>query len=147
MKKLFSVLVITCMMIITSSCGVQTIKESENLVIPVSQVTEKPRFYAFRIDETDMEVIAVRDSAGNIRTAFNTCQSCYTSGNGRYQADGSELVCQNCGFRFTAEQVGLESDGGCNPWAITEQNRTLSGDALEISYDFLKNSKDIFANW
>ena len=57
----------------------------EDLVIPVSEITETAKFYPVTVEETEMEVFAVRDSKGGIRTAFNTCQSCYTSGNGRYE--------------------------------------------------------------
>lgn len=35
-----------------------------------------------------------------IRTAFNTCQVCYSSGRGYYVQEGNVLVCQNCGNRF-----------------------------------------------
>ena len=42
------------------------------------------------------------------------------------------------------EQVG-ESAGGCNPWPILEEDKTDS--EVKISYDFLKESSDIFENW
>lgn len=122
--------------------------EPENLIIPLSGVSETASFYPVTVDGTEMEVLAIKDSSGNIRTAFNTCQSCYTSGNGRYKAEGTELVCQNCGIHFTAEEVGIETSGNsCNPWPITDENRTVAEDNIEIPYEFLKESKDIFANW
>ncbi|MGN0614211.1 MAG: Fe-S-containing protein [Porcipelethomonas sp.] len=122
--------------------------EPEDLIIPVSGISETASFYPVTVDGTEMEVLAIKDSSGNIRTAFNTCQSCYTSGNGRYEAEGTELVCQNCGIHFTAEQVGIESkDNGCNPWPITDEHRTITADSIEIPYEFLKESRDIFANW
>lgn len=93
-----------------------------------------------------MEVIAVKTSDGTIHTAFNTCQVCYDSGNGYYKQEGDKLVCQNCGTSFTMDQIG-ESAGGCNPWLILESDRTLADDEIQISYDFLKDSADIFANW
>lgn len=123
-----------------------TIAEGESLVIPASDVTTDASFFPVEVDGTTMEVIAVRDSDGTIRTAFNTCQICYGSGRGYYVQQGNVLVCQNCGNRFTMNQVGIES-GGCNPWPIFEEDRSVTDDAIEISYDFLKESKDIFANW
>ena len=98
---------------------VQNLSESEDLVIPLDKVTNNVTFYAVDVDGTEMEVMAVRDSSGNIRTAFNTCQVCYSSGRGYYQQEGNDLVCQNCGNRFTIDQIGKES-GGCNPAPVKE---------------------------
>lgn len=125
----------------------QVIREGESLSIPTSSVTETASFYPIEVDGVEMEVLAIRDSEGNIRTAFNTCQSCHDSGNGYYKADGTELVCQNCGFRFTAEQVQVEGAGGCNPYPIFEEDKSETEDSISISYDFLRASSEVFANW
>lgn len=122
------------------------IAQGESLVIPVSNITEKATFYPIRVDGADMEVFAVKASDGTIRTAFNTCQSCYTSGAGFYTMQGEDLVCNNCGFHFSPDQVEVSS-GGCNPWPIFEKDKTVTDDAISISYDFLVESKNIFANW
>lgn len=87
----------------------------------------------------EMEVIAVKDSRGTVRTAFNTCQVCYSSGKGYYKQKGDKLVCQNCGNAFTMDQVGTIA-GGCNPWPILENNETVTEDQVRISYDFLKDA-------
>lgn len=125
---------------------VQVIEAGESLVIPISEVSSTAQFYPVEVDGTRMEVLAVEDSEGNIRTAFNTCQICYASGRGYYVQDGDVLVCQNCGNGFTVDQVEIQS-GGCNPWPIFAENKTVTEDSIEISYDFLKKSKEIFANW
>lgn len=122
------------------------IKEGDSLTIPISELSEKAKFYPVTVDGTEMEVIAVKDSEGTIRTAFNTCQVCYDSGNGYYKQEGEELVCQNCGNSFTMDQVG-ETSGGCNPWPILEEDKTVTETEIQISYDFLKESSDIFLNW
>ena len=111
---------------------VQNLSESEDLVIPLDKVTNNVTFYAVDVDGTEMEVMAVRDSSGNIRTAFNTCQVCYSSGRGYYQQEGNDLVCQNC---------------GCNPVPIMDNDRKITDTSITISYDFLKNYKEIFAQW
>lgn len=125
----------------------EKLSETEALVIPLSSVAETASFYPVIIDGTEMEVLAIRTADGEIRTAFNTCQSCYRSGHGYYVADGRELVCQNCGFHFTAEEVGLEGRGGCNPWPIPAANRTETNGSLIIPYRVLADAKEIFANW
>ena len=56
----------------TSASGVnatQKIASGENLTIPVKEISEKALFYSVEVDGTQMEVIAVKDSDGNIRTA------------------------------------------------------------------------------
>ncbi|MFW6678342.1 DUF2318 domain-containing protein [Lacrimispora sp. AGF001] len=117
-----------------------------DLVIPVSDISEKVSFYPVEADGTKMEVLAVKAPDGTIRTAFNTCQVCYDSGRGYYKQDGNELVCQNCGNRFPMSRVEVEA-GGCNPWPIFDQNKTVTDESITISSDFLKESKQIFANW
>ena len=123
-----------------------TVASGGSLTIPISEISETAGFYPVEVDGTQMEVIAVKDSGGTIRTAFNTCQICYDSGKGYYKQEGDKLVCQNCGNSFTMNQVGITS-GGCNPWPILEEDRTVSDDEVQISYEFLKSSGDIFANW
>ena len=117
-----------------------------DLVIPVSDISDKVTFYPVEADGTKMEVLAVKAPDGTIRTAFNTCQVCYDSGRGYYKQDGNELVCQNCGNRFPMSRVEVEA-GGCNPWPIFDQNKTVTDESITISSDFLKESKQIFANW
>lgn len=130
----------------SENSGAVTISSGESLVIPTADITTDAYFYPIEVDGTNMEVIAVKDSAGNIRTAFNTCQICYGSGRGYYVQSGNFLVCQNCGNRFSMDQVEIES-GGCNPWPIFDKNKTVSADEISISYDFLAESERIFANW
>ena len=123
-----------------------TIAPGESLVIPTANIFTDASFFPVEVDGTAMEVVAVRDSAGNIRTAFNTCQVCYDSGRGYYVQSGDYLICQNCGNRFAMDQVEIES-GGCNPWPIFDENKTETEDEISISYDFLVEAQGIFANW
>lgn len=123
-----------------------TIANDAALEIPIDEVTEKAAFYPIEVDGTKMEVLAVKDSEGTVRTAFNTCQICYGSGRGYYEQNGNVLVCQNCGNQFTVDQVEIES-GGCNPWPIFDENKTIEDNTIMISYDFLSKSKEIFASW
>lgn len=78
----------------TQDSDVQTIGKDDKLVINKSDISEKASFYPVNVDGTHMEVLAVKDSSGNIRTAFNTCQVCYSSGKGYYVQSGNVLVCQ-----------------------------------------------------
>ncbi|MCI1956598.1 MAG: DUF2318 domain-containing protein [Oscillospiraceae bacterium] len=117
-----------------------------NLVIQKSQVTATPSFYPYQSGNIKMEVLAVRASDGSVRTAFNTCQVCYSSGRGYYQLDGDTLVCQNCGNRFTADQVEQQR-GGCNPVGITREYKTETDQTITIQKKFFQQTQEIFENW
>ena len=119
----------------------------DSLTIPLASVTQTASFYPVNVDGAEMEVLAIRTENGEIRTAFNTCQTCYDSGKGYYAAEGEELVCQNCGFRFTADRVGAAGDGGCNPWPIPASERIETKDSILIPYAVLADAKEIFSNW
>lgn len=111
-----------------------------------SEITDTPKFYSYKADNTKMEIVAVKASDGTIRTAFNTCQVCYSSGRGYYKVVGNTLVCQNCGNVFQFDQVEKEK-GGCNPVPISEEDKTDDGATITISADYLNQAKQIFANW
>lgn len=119
---------------------------SADLVIPISGISEDATFYPMEVEGIALEVIAVKDSKGTIRTAFNTCQICYDSGRGYYEQSGDVLVCQNCGNRFQMDQVEVQP-GGCNPWPIFEENKTVDDENITIAYDFLEDATVIFENW
>ena len=127
------------------SSQAKTVKDND-IIIQVKDITEKPAFYSAEIDGTNLEVIAVKASDGSIRTAFNTCQVCYSSGKGYYKVEGNELVCQNCGNRFGMDDVEL-SKGGCNPVPITSEYKTVTDETITIPKDFLTQATVIFKNW
>ncbi|MDR1066616.1 MAG: DUF2318 domain-containing protein [Clostridiales bacterium] len=122
------------------------IKENESLIIPVGEISETAKFYPVKTDGVTMEIIAVKASDGSIRTAFNTCEVCYDSGRGYYKQSGNALICQNCGNSFQTDQIEIRSNG-CNPWPIFASDKTVTDESIEISYDFLSASTEVFANW
>lgn|GEM_PF-91848 len=121
------------------------VKDSD-IVIPISEITENAKFYPAKINGTKLEVIAVKAPDGTIRTAFNTCQVCYSSGRGYYKQEGDKLVCQNCGNTFGMGDVEV-TKGGCNPVPITDDYKTVDDKNITISKDTLAQATQIFANW
>ncbi|MDR3309822.1 MAG: DUF2318 domain-containing protein [Oscillospiraceae bacterium] len=117
-----------------------------DIVISLRDVTENARFYPAVIDGTQLEIIAVKAPDGTVRTAFNTCQSCYGSGRGYYVQSGGVLVCQNCRNEFTMSQVEVRA-GGCNPVPIFAADKEVSGDSITVPVGFLRDSAFIFGNW
>lgn len=124
-----------------SAENVTSIKKNGYLAIPIADLSQTASFCKADLDGTEVELVALKDSKGNLRTAFNACQVCYSSGKGYYVQDGNYLVCQNCGNSFTIDQVGIAS-GGCNPWPILDSDRTVTDDEIQISYDVLKATAD-----
>lgn len=124
----------------------QVVAMGENMKIPTDEVKDGPHFYPVEVDGVEMEVIAVRDTYGHIRTAFNTCQSCYNSGLGYYLPKDGYLICQNCGYRYAPNDVEVAANG-CNPYPIFEDEKVTTETEILISYEFLKEAEAIFANW
>jgi nitrite reductase/ring-hydroxylating ferredoxin subunit len=118
----------------TSNESVAAVREPESideLTIKKSDITEIAKFYPVIVDGIRMEVIAVRASDGGVRTAFNACQVCATSGRGYYIQVGDTLVCQNCGNVFNIDDVE-KVHGGCNPAPITKDDKTEDNDYIKI---------------
>ena len=126
---------------VDSAESVTSIKKDGYLAIPIAGLSQTASFYKADLDGTEVELVALKDSKGNLRTAFNACQVCYSSGRGYYRQEGEYLVCQNCGNSFTIDQVGIAS-GGCNSWPILDSDRTVTDDEIQISYDVLKATAD-----
>jgi uncharacterized membrane protein len=114
-----------------------------DLVIQITDITENALFYPVDIDGMRMEVLAVKAPDGTIRTAFNACQVCYSSGRGYFVQSGTLLVCQNCGRRYRMSQVERQS-GGCNPEPISSENKTVTASTITISREYLKMAKTSF---
>ncbi|HWP68244.1 MAG TPA: Fe-S-containing protein, partial [Rectinemataceae bacterium] len=75
------------------------------IVIKKKDITVKAKFYQYLAGGRTIEIFAVKASDGTIRTALNTCQICYSSGRGYYKQEGIVFVCQNCGNRFSLDQI------------------------------------------
>ncbi len=118
----------------------------EDIVIPINEITETASFYQANMNGVELETLAVKAQDGSIRTAFNTCQVCYSSGRGYYVQEGDVLVCQNCGNPFSMDEVGI-SKGGCNPVPIAEEHKTVNADSITISKEFLVEATAIFKDW
>lgn len=111
-----------------------------------SEISNKVKFYPYESNGIKMEVLALKSSDGTIRTALNTCQVCYSSGKGYYVQEGNELVCQNCGNRFSADMIG-KAKGGCNPVPILDTSKIDDGTKITIDKNYLDKNKAYFSNW
>ena len=128
---------------VNSSKNVSGATVNDDLIIPIKDISTTATFYPVEIDGTKLEVLAIKASDGTIRTAFNTCQICYSSGRGYYVQQGNMLICQNCGNRFNSDDVEI-TRGGCNPVPIFSEDKTVDNENITITKEFLEKSKDIF---
>jgi hypothetical protein len=126
--------------------GGGTILANGDLQIPKKEISATATFYQYRLDGVLMEVLALRAPDGTVRTAFNTCQVCYSSGRGWYVQQGDVLVCQNCRNRFKASQVEIIK-GGCNPLPITKDLKKEDARTITIAKSLFEEAKPIFLNW
>jgi uncharacterized membrane protein len=117
-----------------------------DLRIPKKEVTATVSFYPYKAGGVLMEILALRAPDGSVRTAFNTCQVCYSSGRGWYTQKGDSLFCNNCGNRFLARQVELIK-GGCNPVPITKELKTEDANFITIPKALLEEAKPLFLKW
>ena len=123
-----------------------TLTPTGDMKISKKDITATASFYQYRSGTVLMEVLAVRAPDGTVRTAFNTCQVCYSSGRGYYTQKGDVLVCNNCGNKFKTSQVELIK-GGCNPVAIGKDLKTEDADFIIISKALFEEAKPLFLNW
>jgi uncharacterized membrane protein len=152
MKKIIMVLVglmafgVACVFAQNTLNQRKLVIADRDLVIQIADITENALFFPVDIEGTRIEVLAVKAPDGTIRTAFNTCQVCYSSGKGYFEQVDTVLVCQNCGRRYRMNQVERQA-GGCNPVPIFPANKTVTGSTITITQEFLKQAKGIFASW
>lgn len=118
----------------------------DGIVINKKDIASAAKFYKYKSGNINMEVMAVKASDGTVRTALNTCQVCYDSGRGYYKQQGTYLVCQNCGNKFSVDQIE-KIKGGCNPVPVLEEDKTDNGDTITISKEYLDSQKEFFENW
>ena len=130
----------------TAAFANATLTPAGDMKISKKDITATASFYQYRSGAVLMEVLAVRAPDGTVRTAFNTCQVCYSSGRGYYTQKGDVLVCNNCGNKFKTSQVELIK-GGCNPVAIGKDLKTEDEDFIIISKALFEEAKPLFLNW
>jgi uncharacterized membrane protein len=85
------------------------------VTIPVSDLGTQAKFYTYDSGGTKVRFFAIRDSDGSVHVATDACDVCYASKKG-YHQDGSNMVCNNCGKRFSVQSIGTANTaGGCWP--------------------------------
>ena len=111
--------------------------------IAVSDLTTAPTYINYNANGTTVQLIAGIASDGTARIALNTCQVCNPSPKAYFAQNGSKLVCQNCGNKFTMDDVG-DAASGCNP---TQIEFTESNGVITVPTSALDAEVKAFAKW
>lgn len=108
---------------------------------PVSLFNDgKAHHFSHRIsNDITVKYFVIKSSDGVIRAAFDACDVCWPAGKGYYQ-DGDDMVCRNCGRRFSSIRIN-EVKGGCNPAPLI---RNVVKDKLVIKVDDIRKGHIYF---
>ncbi len=97
------------------------------------------RHFEHKTGDTTIRYFILKSSDNVVRAAFDACDVCWRSGKG-YAQDGDQMVCRNCGRRFSSVKIN-EVQGGCNPAPL---NRSINGDQLVILIQDIIQGKQYF---
>ncbi|WP_432821077.1 Fe-S-containing protein [Trichloromonas sp.] len=102
--------------------------------IPVARLDDgNAHFFSYRQGETVIDFFVLKSHDGVLRAAFDACDVCYREKKG-YRQEGDEMVCVNCGQRFSSDRIN-EVKGGCNPAPLV---RNVANGNLVITEQDLK---------
>lgn len=121
-------------------------EDKAHVLIPAKKVTSKAAFFDYDVNGTTVEILVVRALDNTIRIAFNTCQVCHGSPKAYFTQEAGQLVCQNCGNRFTAMDI-MPGSNGCSPMSLTYDDYTVEDGVITIPTELLKNHVRDFKNW
>ncbi len=104
------------------------VAENGQVRLPLSTFDDyEAHYYTYMHEGNSIEFFVLKSQDGTVRAAYNACDVCFAAKKG-YTQDGDEMICNNCGRRFPADQINV-LQGGCNPSPLT---RTVEGDTLII---------------
>jgi uncharacterized membrane protein len=114
----------------------------QNVVIPLSDITDTNfHFYSYDSGGVGIKYFIVKDSSGNIHTAFDACDVCYAAKKG-YRQVGDVAKCNNCGKTFAVSGIGTQNvGGGCWPGYLPHEVR---GSDVVLKSTDLANGKHYF---
>ncbi len=113
------------------------VSAEEVVKIPLSEISSTAKFYS----EEGSSFFVVKDSEGNIKTAFDACDVC--GGSKGYRQEGEDMVCNNCGRHFAIDQLGEQNiyGGGCWPSYL---EHAIEGDFVVIQKSNLQKGSYMF---
>lgn len=87
----------------------------EVVKIPLKKVSDGTvHFFTLTSKSKKIHFFVRMDGTGKLHTHFDACYTCYKFDKG-YHVEGTEVVCNECGFRFRLADEVWEDRGGCVP--------------------------------
>ena len=129
----------------SGNAKIARIDEDGNIIIKNSDLsTGKVTFIRYS-EESNIELVAVNDGAGNIKVAFNVSASHPEAEMGYFIQKDNELVCQECESKIALNEIGNETDD-CRPMTINDEAITKTEDGIKINGSTLAVNKALFHN-
>jgi len=149
--KLFLIIFLT--IILLAGCKTKepedpfVIKPGKSLNIPIEDIHEGVNYFHAFVDDIYMEILVIKTSEDEFRTAYNTCERCYVLGHGYFILDEEdEILCFQCKMPVSIDDIGIKT-GGCFPIPIFDDERTVTDDSIQIPYETLSANTQWFLNW
>jgi uncharacterized membrane protein len=79
----------------------------------------KALFLSMESEGRPLYYFALKSRDGAYRAALDACDVCFRTNRG-YRQEGDQMVCNNCGQKFSCDKIG-EVKGGCNPHPLAHK--------------------------
>ncbi len=80
-----------------------------------AEVIMEPQFYIYNTEGVSIRYFAIKGSDGKVHFAFDACDFCWENYMG-YRKYGTDMECNNCGKRFSINDLGTKNqEGECWP--------------------------------
>ncbi|MDD4251279.1 MAG: DUF2318 domain-containing protein [Candidatus ainarchaeum sp.] len=124
------------------SSNQSTIQLEDFVKISLNEINNEARFYEYEYHGTKILFFVVKASDGSIKTAFDACDVCFSEHKG-YRQEGNDMVCNNCGNKYSIDGLGKQTKGGGGCWPGYLPNKVI-GNEIVISKKDLENGENRF---
>ena len=129
---------------VAASAAAATQNSATEFVYNASDFADgQAKYYSYKTPQgLEIRYFLLKSSDGVIRAAFDSCDTCWSSGKG-YRQEGDFMVCNNCGLRFASVKIN-EIKGGCNPAPLT---RAASGGKIIVKVKDIVEQGSFYFNF
>ena len=117
---------------------------SGDLRIPLASLPDDFHYVDFGGRE---EIILWKDGTGAVRTAFDTCEECFSLGDVHFTRSNANLTCNLCRTTQALSSLGIESWGGCQPVSIIPAVREDTDTEIVIPAGIISYATEMFSHW
>ena len=126
----------------TSEPAVDAALDADYIYLELGDIGTAMTHYEYDYNGARIKYFALRDSSGEIKVAFDACEVCYKSRKG-YRQEGDAVVCNNCGLKFSTEDLGIKNKAaGCWPAHLPHM---IEGEYVKISKKDIESGARFFA--